>query len=59
MDALRFLVDHQIKPDNAWHYKNPANAEGGILQTPIRASIRIDYVQHAAAALARALPLLE
>jgi len=59
MDALKFLVDHQIKPDNAWHYKNPANASGGILQTPIRASIRIDYVQHAAAALARALPLLE
>ena len=59
MDALRYLVDHQIKPDSAWHYKNPAAASGGILQTPVRASIRIDYVQHAAAALARALPILE
>ena len=59
MDALRFLVDHMIKPDSAWHYRNPAAAEGGILQTPVRASIRIDYVQHAAAALARALPLFD
>jgi len=58
-EALRYLVDHMVNPESAYLYPNPAAAVGGILQTPVRASVRIDYVQHGAAALARALPILE
>jgi len=56
--TVRYLVDQQIRPESAYLYRNPAEAVGGMLQTPMRASIRIDYVQHAAAAMARALPLI-
>jgi hypothetical protein len=51
-------LDQQIRLQSAYLYPNPAAAAGGMLQTPGRASIRIDYVQHAAAALVRALPLI-
>jgi hypothetical protein len=56
--SIRYLVDQQIRPQGSHIYPNPQAAEGGMLQTPTRASIRIDYVQHAAAAMARALPLV-
>jgi hypothetical protein len=56
--AVRYLVDQQIRPESAYLYRRPGDAVGGMLQTPIRASIRIDYVQHAAAAMTRALPLV-
>lgn len=56
--SIRYLVDQQIRPQGSHIYPNPRAAEGGMLQTPTRASIRIDYVQHAAAAMARALPLV-
>ena len=56
--AVRYLVDQQIRPESAYLMPRPEAALGGMTQTPIRASIRIDYVQHAAAAMARALPLV-
>jgi hypothetical protein len=56
--SVRYLVDQQIRPESAYLMPNPDAAVGGMTQTPIRCSIRIDYVQHAAAAMARALPLV-
>lgn len=56
--AMRYLVDQQIRPESAYLLPNPKAAVGGLTQTPIRAQIRIDYVQHAAAAMVRALPLI-
>lgn len=56
--SIRYLVDQQIRPESAYLYLSPQAATGGMMQTPGRASIRIDYVQHAAAAMARALPLI-
>jgi hypothetical protein len=56
--SLRYLVDQQIRPESAYLLPAPERAVGGMMQTPVRAAVRIDYVQHAAAAMARALPLL-
>jgi hypothetical protein len=56
--AMRYLVDQQIRPESAYLLPNPARALGGLTQTPMRSQIRIDYVQHAAAAMVRALPLI-
>lgn len=55
--AMRYLVDQQIDPRRTYLLPNPNAASGGITQTPMRASIRIDYVQHSAAAMVRALTL--
>jgi len=56
--SVRYLVDQQLRPESAYLFPDPGAAVGGMMQTPLRASIRIDYVQHAAAAMARALPLI-
>jgi hypothetical protein len=56
--SVRYLVDQQLRPESAYLFPDPEAAVGGMMQTPLRASIRIDYVQHAAAAMARALPLI-
>jgi hypothetical protein len=56
--GAKYLVDQQLKLEDAYLFPRPEAAEGGMMQTPVRASIRIDYVQHAYGALARALPLI-
>ena len=56
--SIRYLVDQQISPGSAYLYPRPNLALGGMIKTPMRASIRIDYVQHAAAAMARGLKLI-
>lgn len=53
--SIRYLVDQQIRPESAYLFPSVGDAVGGMMQTPMRASIRIDYVQHAAAAMSRAL----
>ncbi|MBW2733823.1 MAG: hypothetical protein JRH20_15655 [Deltaproteobacteria bacterium] len=56
--AVRFLVDQQYTEDRYYLLRAPQKASGGMGQTPIRGSVRIDYVQHAAAAMVRALPMI-
>jgi hypothetical protein len=56
--GLRYLVDQQIRPESSYLFPDPAAAEGGMMQTPQRASIRIDFVQHAAEAMASGLKLV-
>jgi hypothetical protein len=56
--SVRYLVDQQLSREGGYLFPNSAAATGGMMQTPMRANIRIDFVQHAAAAMARSLPLV-
>jgi hypothetical protein len=58
-DSVRYLVDQQLRLEGSYLFPRPEEAAGGMMQTPARAVIRIDYVQHAAAAMVRALPLVD
>ena len=57
--AARFLLRLQFREDNAHVLKNPGRAYGGFAHSVLRPDIRIDYVQHAAAALLAASDILE
>lgn len=56
--AVRYLVDQQYTEERYYLFRAPQRASGGMGQTPIRSSVRIDYVQHSAAAMVRALPMV-
>ncbi|MFH1130102.1 MAG: hypothetical protein V1754_02125 [Pseudomonadota bacterium] len=56
--GIRYLVDQQIRPEGAYLFPATNMAFGGIMQSPISEEIRIDYVQHAATAMVRAIPLV-
>ena len=56
--SLRYLVDQQFRPEGMYLFARPESALGGIGQTPLQPEVRIDYVAHAAAAMARGLELV-
>lgn len=56
--SLRLLLDQQLRPEGGYLFPNAAAASGGMMQTAVRPNIRIDFVQHAAAAMARGLELV-
>jgi hypothetical protein len=56
--AMRYLVDQQLGPESGYWLPSAARASGALTQTPTRTQVRIDYVQHSAAAMVRALPLI-
>jgi len=56
--SLRLLVDQQFRPEGMYLFARPDSALGGIGQTPLLPTVRIDYVQHTAAAMARGLELV-
>ncbi|MCA9671651.1 MAG: hypothetical protein KC503_38900 [Myxococcales bacterium] len=56
--AVRYLVHAQIRPGSDYLYPNPKAASGGMTTTAARSAIRIDFLQHAAAALVRTLPYI-
>lgn len=51
--ALRALAQDQIRPGNDYLALTPAAAWGGIRRSVVESEVRIDFVQHAASALAR------
>ena len=51
--TLDALVRDQIRLDNSWLMPRAAVARGGIRQSLVEQRIRIDFTQHAAAALLR------
>jgi hypothetical protein len=51
--ALRALARDQIRADNGYTMGHLARAVGGIRRSLVEPEIRIDFVQHAASALAR------
>ena len=56
--AARYLVDQMIRSENTYLFAKPRVAVGAMMETPVRPVVRVDYVQHAAAALVQALPLI-
>jgi hypothetical protein len=56
--SIRYLVDQQIRPESSYLFPHPEAASGGMMQTPMRPNVRIDFVQHAAAAMARGIDLV-
>jgi len=56
--SLRYLVDQQFRPEGMYLFARPDAALGGIGQTPLQPTVRIDYIGHAAAAMARGIELM-
>ena len=54
---MQFLLDHQIRDDNAWLMANPEAARGGFLMSDVKRYVRVDFVQHSCSAMLRAIPL--
>ena len=55
--GMQFLLDHQIRDDNAYLMANPEAARGGFLMSDVKRYIRVDFVQHSCSAMLRAIPL--
>jgi len=52
--GVRFILQTQYTPDNAFYLKNPQRAIGGFTQSLTRTFQRNDYTQHAVMALLKA-----
>jgi hypothetical protein len=52
--ALSALLREQLSSDNTYLVRAPARAAGGFRRSTVEPEIRIDFVQHATSALARA-----
>jgi len=57
--GMQFLLDHQIRDDNAWLMANPDAARGGFLMSDVKRYIRVDFVQHSCSAMLRAAALFQ
>jgi hypothetical protein len=53
--ALRFILQNQYTPENSFYLKKPQRAIGGFRRSLISNKQRIDYQQHSAFALIKAL----
>jgi len=53
-DGLAFLLRHQLGDDALYWAPAPSAARGGVLLSDVGRRVRIDFVQHAGAALLRA-----
>lgn len=58
LSGARYLVDQQLRPESSYLFPRPDEASGGMMQTAMTDTVRIDFVQHTAAALARGLQLV-
>jgi hypothetical protein len=52
-DGLAFLLRHQLTDDALYWAPSPSAARGGLLLSDVGRRVRIDFVQHAGAALLR------
>jgi hypothetical protein len=57
--GMQFLLDHQIRDDNAYLMANPEAARGGFLMSDVKRYIRVDFVQHSCSAMLRAIALFQ
>ncbi|HEX6836260.1 MAG TPA: hypothetical protein VF334_06780, partial [Polyangia bacterium] len=57
--GMQFLLDHQIRDDNAYLMANPDAARGGFLMSDVKRYVRVDFVQHSCSAMLRAIPLFQ
>ncbi len=51
--ALDALSRDQMRPDNSWLMRKPADAAGGIRRSLVEQEVRIDFTQHSVSALIR------
>ncbi len=58
ISGLRYLLGHQLRPDNTYLAVDPDRAIGGILFSDVNRYIRIDTLQHSCAAMLRASHVL-
>ena len=56
--AARFVMQLQVKPEEAYFVRSPQDAVGGVRTTPALNLLRIDHVQHALVALIKARKVL-
>ena len=56
--GAQFLLDHQIRDDNAYLMANPEAARGGFLMSDVKRYVRIDFIQHSCSAMLRAIDYL-
>jgi hypothetical protein len=56
--GMQFLLDHQIRDDNAYLMANPEAARGGFLMSDVKRYVRVDFIQHSCSAMLRAIPYL-
>lgn len=56
--AARFVIQLQIRPQEAYYIRSPQDAVGGIRATPTWPRLRIDHCQHALIALIKARQVL-
>jgi len=50
-DAARFVLQLQVRPEEAWFIRSPKDAVGGMRTSPTLNLLRIDHCQHAMIAL--------
>ncbi len=53
-DAARFVIQLQVRPEEAYFIRSPQDAVGGIRAAPALNKLRIDHCQHALVALIKA-----
>ena len=56
--AARFVMQLQIRPEEAYYIRSPQDAVGGIRATPTLPRLRIDHCQHALIALIKTRQVL-
>jgi hypothetical protein len=56
--AVRFVIQLQVRPEEAYFIRSPQDAVGGIRTTPSHNHLRIDHCQHALMALCKARDVL-
>ena len=57
-DAARFVMQLQVRPEEAYYIRSPQDAVGGIRTTPSLNLLRIDHCQHALVGLIKARQVL-
>jgi hypothetical protein len=57
--AARFALEGQYRPDNSFWLPDPARARGGVRQSLVDTTVRIDYVQHCIATWLGAAEILK
>ncbi len=58
MDAMRFSLSQQLRPDGLYRVPPGVKGLGGVSGSPIDRSVRIDYVQHVCSAMIRSAEIL-
>jgi hypothetical protein len=56
--AYRYIITHQVRPENSYMFVDPQMSRGAIRKSPVKFDVRIDYVQHTMNAMVRGLDMV-